>query len=152
LIVNDRVDLALMTGAHGVHLGQDDLPPTAARKLLGDKAIIGSSTHSSEQVRKALIEGVADYIAFGPVYPTSTKSDHDPIVGLRQLAQIRELVGDFPLVAIGGIGLKNITSVIEAGADSAAMISEFHRTNESIAERFLQLTAAAKTANNVLTS
>jgi thiamine-phosphate pyrophosphorylase len=152
LIVNDRVDIALMTGADGVHLGQDDLPPTAARQLLGEKAIIGFSTHNLTQAKSSLAEGVADYIAFGPIFATSTKVDHDPIVGLRQLAEIRRTVGDFPLVAIGGIGLKSVTDVIEAGADSAAMISEFHRPGETIAERLHQLTAAANPANNVVKS
>jgi thiamine-phosphate pyrophosphorylase len=149
LIVNDRVDIAMMTVADGVHLGQDDLPPAAARQLLGDKAIIGFSTHSLEQVGKAMAEGIADYIAFGPIFATLTKSDHDPIVGLQQLAEIREHIGDLPLVAIGGIGLDNIAGVIEAGANSAAMISEFYQQNESINNRFRTLTAAAETTNNV---
>jgi len=150
LIVNDRVDIALMAGADGVHLGQDDLPTPAARQLLGNKAIIGFSTHSVEQVKDALADGIADYIAFGPIFPTSTKSDHDPIVGLEQLAGIRGMIGDFPLVAIGGIDIRNVANVIEAGADSAAMIGEFYRPGETIAERFRRLAAAADSANNVV--
>jgi len=151
LIVNDRVDIAMMTGADGVHLGRDDLPPPAARRLLGDNAIIGLSTHSLKQAKAALVEGVADYIAFGPIFPTNTKADHDPIVGPHQLAEIRHILGDFPLVAIGGIGLNNIARVIEAGAESAAMISEFHRPGETIAERFRLITAVANTLNSVIT-
>ena len=152
LIVNDRVDIALMTGADGVHLGQDDLPPAAARHLLGDKAIIGFSTHNLTQVKAALADGIADYIAFGPIFPTATKSDHDPIVGLQQLTEIRKYIGDFPLVAIGGIVLGNIADVIEAGADSAAMISEFYGPNETIKERFHLLATATKSTNNVVKS
>ena len=152
LIVNDRVDVALMTGADGVHIGQDDLPPGAARQMLGDNAIIGFSTHSVKQVREALADGFADYIAFGPIFDTSTKMDHDPIVGLEKLAEIRTLIGGFPLVAIGGIGLKNIASVIASGADSAAMISEFYRVGDRMPVRFEQLAAAANSANNVVNS
>jgi thiamine-phosphate pyrophosphorylase len=151
LILNDRVDIALMAGADGVHLGQEDLPPAAARQLLGDKAVIGFSTHSVEQVKNALADGIADYIAFGPIFPTSTKSDHDPIVGMERLVEIRAMIGDFPLVAIGGIGIHSVSSVIEAGADSAAMISEFHQPGSTVAERFKLLAAVADSANNVVT-
>jgi thiamine-phosphate pyrophosphorylase len=150
LIVNDRVDIAMMTRADGVHLGQDDLPPSAARRLLGDNAIIGFSTHSLEQVQDSLTEGVVDYIAFGPIFDTTTKADHDPIVGLTQLAEIRRIIDDFPLVAIGGIGIKNVASVIEAGADSAAMISEFYRPGRAIVEAFQLLINAVKSTNNVI--
>ena len=152
LIVNDRVDVALMTGADGVHLGQADLPPGAARQLLGDNAIIGFSTHSVKQVREALADGFADYIAFGPIFDTSTKMDHDPIVGLEKLAEIRTLIGGFPLVAIGGIGLKNIASVIASGADSAAMISEFYGAEHEISFQFEALLRAAQSNNTVLKS
>jgi len=123
VIVNDRVDVAMMTDADGVHLGQDDLPPTEARKLLGPDAIIGFSTHTIEQA-EAAIELPVDYIAFGPIFSTATKSDHEGVVGIELLRKIRIRIGDFPLVAIGGIDLENLQDVMEAGADSVAMISE----------------------------
>jgi thiamine-phosphate pyrophosphorylase len=122
LIINDRVDVALATGADGVHLGQDDLPPAEARRLLGSKAIIGFSTHNEHQAAEACDLPI-DYIAFGPVFPTRTKEDPDPVVGLERLTQIRKIIGSMPLVAIGGINGANITSVLRAHADSAALIS-----------------------------
>ena len=122
VIVNDRVDIAMMTDAGGVHLGQDDLPPTEARKLLGPDAVIGFSTHTIAQAEAAL-ELPIDYIALGPIFPTATKSDHQEVVGLEMLRTIRSRIGSFPLVAIGGINLQNLEDIINAGADSAAMIS-----------------------------
>jgi thiamine-phosphate pyrophosphorylase len=133
LIVNDRADIALLLKADGVHLGQDDLPPAEARKLLSDEAIIGFSTHNLEQVRKAL-EMPIDYLAFGPIFPTGTKVDHDPVVGLEMLKRVRDAVKDLPLVAIGGIHLENLGSVLEAGADSAAMISALLVSADRIGE------------------
>ncbi len=149
VIVNDRVDIAMMAGADGVHLGQNDLPPSAARRLLGDRGIIGFSTHSIKQIRAAVAEGTADYLAFGPIFETSTKLDHDPVVGLEQLAKIRHDIGDIPLVAIGGISVHTVSRVLESGADSAAMISEFHKPGETIVERFRLFTAAVSGVNNV---
>jgi thiamine-phosphate pyrophosphorylase len=137
IIVNDRVDVALLAGAHGVHLGQDDLPPKEARKILGPNAIIGLSTHSVEQAVAALAEPI-DYIAIGPVYQTATKNDTDPTVGLDGVAAVRNVIDDLTLVAIGGIGLDNCRDVIDAGANSVAVISGLHRDDRSIAE----LTAA----------
>jgi thiamine-phosphate pyrophosphorylase len=137
IIVNDRVDVALLAGAHGVHLGQDDLPPEEARKILGPDSIIGLSTHSVEQAVAALDE-LIDYIAIGPVYQTATKTDTDPIVGLEGVAAVRNVIGDLALVAIGGIGLDNCRAVIDAGANSVAVISGLQRDDRSIAE----LTAA----------
>ena len=122
LIINDRVDLALATGVQGVHLGQDDLPPQAARKLLGAEAIIGYSTHTVEQARHALTLPI-DYIAIGPIFETATKSDTFPTLDLEGLKAVRKVVGHFPLVAIGGISHANAREVIEAGADSVAVIS-----------------------------
>ena len=122
LIVNDRVDIAMAIGAQGVHLGQDDLPPEAARKLLGNEAIIGYSTHSVEQARHALTLPI-DYIAIGPIFATSSKSDTSPTLGLESLRAVRKVVADFALVAIGGISHGNAREVIEAGADSVAVIS-----------------------------
>ncbi len=134
LIVNDRVDVALAIGAEGVHLGQTDLPPAAARLLLGDKAVIGFSTHTLEQAREAVAFPV-DYIAFGPVFSTATKKDADAVVGLEMLRQVREIAGEMPLVAIGGISLSNARSVLVAGADSLAMIGALVADPSIIEER-----------------
>jgi thiamine-phosphate pyrophosphorylase len=122
LIVNDRVDLASAIGAHGVHLGQDDMPPEAARRLLGPDAIIGYSTHTVEQALAALTEPV-DYLAIGPIFKTATKTDTSPVLGLEGLRAVRAAIGDVPLVGIGGITQTNAREVIDAGADSVAVIS-----------------------------
>ena len=122
LIVNDRVDVALAANAHGVHLGQDDMPPDAARKLLGDESIIGYSTHNIDQATKALSLPI-DYLAIGPIFATSTKTDTSPVLGLDGLRAVRQAIGAVPLVAIGGIFTANAREVIEAGADSVALIS-----------------------------
>lgn len=122
LIINDRVDIALAVGAAGVHLGQDDLPPEIARRLLGDAAVIGYSTHSVEQALIAASLPI-DYLAIGPIFATSTKENPDPVVGLDGLRAVRETIGSLPLVAIGGITHANSAEVLAAGADSVAMIS-----------------------------
>ena len=122
VIINDRVDVALALGAAGVHLGQDDLPPEAARKLLGDAAIIGYSTHSVAQAIAAATLPV-DYIAIGPIFETGTKANPAAVVGLEGLRAVRKAVGDMPVVAIGGITETNAAAVIAAGADSVAVIS-----------------------------
>ena len=122
LIINDRADVALAAGAHGVHLGQDDLPPEAARRLLGNEAIVGYSTHSVEQARHALTLPI-DYIAIGPIFDTASKTDTAPTLGLDGLRLVRKAVGNAELVAIGGISHTNARDVIEAGADSVAVIS-----------------------------
>jgi thiamine-phosphate pyrophosphorylase len=122
LIINDRVDIALATGAHGVHLGQEDIPPEAARRLLGSDAIIGYSTHNVEQAMAALTQPV-DYIAIGPIFKTSTKIDASPVLGLDGLRALRAVVRNVPLVAIGGITRANAAEVLRAGADSVAVIS-----------------------------
>jgi thiamine-phosphate pyrophosphorylase len=121
LIVNDRVDIALACGADGVHLGQDDLPLGAARKLMPGK-LIGISTHSDEQAREAERNG-ADYIGFGPMFGTTTKETGYGARGTDMLRQIRNTV-KIPIVAIGGIKEDNVTQVWRAGADSAAIISD----------------------------
>ena len=121
LIINDRVDLALALG-FGVHLGQDDLPPEAARRLLGDEAVIGYSTHSVEQAIAAARLPI-DYLAIGPIFATSTKENPSPVVGLTGLQAVRSAIGSMPLVAIGGITLNNVQEVLAAGADSVALIS-----------------------------
>jgi thiamine-phosphate pyrophosphorylase len=134
IIVNDRVDVALAAGADGVHLGQDDLPPAEARKILGPDAIIGFSTHSVEQAMAAL-ELPIDYLAIGPIFATSTKSNPDPVVGLEGLRKVRSTIGAFPLVAIGGIDRENARSVLDAGADSVALISDLLGEAQEISDR-----------------
>ncbi|MBP7377226.1 MAG: thiamine phosphate synthase [Pyrinomonadaceae bacterium] len=134
LIVNDRVDIAMAIDADGVHLGQTDLPPVAARRLLGKVPIIGYSTHSIVQVRDAL-EFDIDYLAFGPIFSTTTKADPDDIVGIDLLREVREIAGRLPLVAIGGIDLNNAASVLAAGADSIAVISGLLANGSTIAEQ-----------------
>lgn len=122
LIINDRVDVALAVGAHGVHLGQDDMPPEAGRKLLGPNAVIGYSTHNIEQAIAATKLPI-DYLAIGPIFATTTKGDTAPVLGLEGLRAVRQAIGSFPLVAIGGITHANARDVLKAGADSVAVIS-----------------------------
>jgi thiamine-phosphate pyrophosphorylase len=122
IIINDRADIAMMTDAEGVHLGQDDMPPDAARRLLGPDKLIGYSTHSVEQARAAATMPV-DYIAIGPVFGTKTKSDADPVVGIKGISKVRSAIGNMPLVAIGGIDVSNIADVLASGASSVAVIS-----------------------------
>jgi thiamine-phosphate pyrophosphorylase len=128
VIINDRADVAQLAGAAGVHVGQDDLPPAVVRKLLGDNTIVGYSTHTAEQVRAADKEPV-DYIAFGPVFSTSTKKDTESMVGLDGLRAVRGLTSK-PLVAIGGIAIENASQVIENKADSVAAINAWQDTGD----------------------
>jgi len=121
VIVNDRADIALAAGADGVHLGQDDLTPEAARRLLGRAAIIGYSTHNVEQAREAAAMPV-DYVAIGPVFATASKERPDPAVGLEGVRRARAAIGRLPLVAIGGITRHNARAVVAAGADCVAVI------------------------------
>src|SRR5262249_57712333 len=114
LIIDDRVDIAFALQAHGVHLGQDDMPVAPARRLLGKDAIIGFSTHNIEQVREALHLPI-DYLAFGPIFLTTTKRDPDPVAGLNQLRQVRSLAGSLPVVAIGGLNPLNPRAALTAG-------------------------------------
>ena len=132
LIINDRADIAAAAGADGVHLGQDDLPVAAARQLLGRKAIIGLSTHSLSQAEAALRQGI-DYLAFGPVFSTGTKDDTAPEVGLDGLKAVRSKIGQFPLVAIGGITIDRALDVLQGGANSVAVISALLRNPDEIA-------------------
>jgi thiamine-phosphate pyrophosphorylase len=118
LVIDDRADVALLLGA-GVHVGQDDLSPSDARRILGPDAILGFSTHNPEQLAAAAGEPVT-YLAIGPVYATTSKQNPDPVVGLDILSRPRTR----PLVAIGGITRENARAVIEAGADSVAVISD----------------------------
>jgi len=122
LIINDRVDIAMAVGATGVHLGQDDLPPDVARRLLGEDAVIGFSTHSVSQALE--VSGLPiDYLAIGPIFATSTKENPDPVVSLDGLRAVKAAIGSLPLVAIGGITTANAPDVFGAGADSVALIS-----------------------------
>jgi thiamine-phosphate pyrophosphorylase len=135
IIINDRADIALAVGADGLHLGQDDLPPEAARKILGPEAVIGFSTHDIEQAVEA-VKLPVDYIAIGPVFATATKENPDPVVGLEGVRRVRRAIGSFPLVAIGGITRENFRSVLEAGADSVAVISDLVSDAENISASF----------------
>jgi len=127
LIINDRVDIALACGADGVHLGQDDLPLSAGRKLMGQK-IIGISTHDLDQARAAERAG-ADYIGFGPMFGTRTKATGYEARGPEMLQQIRRAV-TLPIVAIGGITEANVQEVWQAGADSVAIIGDVLHDND----------------------
>lgn len=120
LIVNDHVDIALAVDADGVHLGQEDLPLAEARRIMGRKKIVGISTHTMGQAKKAEDSG-ADYIGFGPVFHTVTKDAGAP-KGLKSLEKIRKQI-NIPIVAIGGITSENISGVLSAGADAAAVVS-----------------------------
>ncbi|MEX0830271.1 MAG: thiamine phosphate synthase [Nitrospirales bacterium] len=120
-IVNDRCDLAMAVEADGVHLGQTDLPLTMARNMVGKKMLIGVSTHNAQQVQKAT-EDEADYLGFGPIFPTGTKSDHDPVVGIRGMQRIRNLTS-LPVFAIGGIVPDSVTELCQAGASGVAVAS-----------------------------
>ena len=122
LIINDRVDIAIALAATGVHLGQSDLPAQVARRLLKQGSVVGFSTHDLGQVRIAAAAPI-DYIAFGPIFSTNTKLDHEPSVGLAQLEAATRIVPHIPVVAIGGITAANCRSVLEAGASSVAVIS-----------------------------
>jgi thiamine-phosphate pyrophosphorylase len=137
LIMNDRADLCLAADFDGVHVGQDDLSPESVRKIIGSDRWLGVSTHNPEQLREADLTS-ADYVAIGPVFATSSKENPDPVVGLDGLRRARELTRK-PLVAIGGITRANAASVIEAGADSVAVISDLLREPRKSAEVFLRI-------------
>jgi thiamine-phosphate pyrophosphorylase len=129
LIINDRADVAAMLGA-GIHVGQDDLPASEARRICGS-AVVGLSTHNDEQASAADLEPV-DYVAIGPVFPTASKANPDPVVGLEGLRRVRSLTRK-PLVAIGGITRSNAVAVLEAGADSVAVIGDLYPADRSAA-------------------
>jgi thiamine-phosphate pyrophosphorylase len=142
--VNDRADIARLSGADGLHLGQDDLEPAAARQILGGRAIIGISTHSADQVRAAARLPV-DYIAVGPVFATSTKDTGSRAVGTQAVAEaattLRAAGGDKPIVAIGGITLERAHEVVLAGAMAVAVISDLLSTGnpEARVREYLQV-------------
>ncbi len=137
LIMNDRADLGLAAGFDGVHVGQDDLSPEGARKVIGESLWLGISTHNPDQITEAG-KTSADYIAIGPVFPTVSKANPDPVIGLEGVRKARELTRK-PLVAIGGITRANARSVIEAGADAVAVISDLLRDPRKSAEEFLRI-------------
>jgi thiamine-phosphate pyrophosphorylase len=130
LMMNDRADLAVLAGFGGVHVGQGDLSPEDARRVVGVERWVGVSTHNDEQVRIAN-ETSADYIAAGPVFATGTKLDAEPVIGLDGVRRARALTKR-PIVAIGGITRANARSVIDAGADSVAVISALFVDGESV--------------------
>jgi thiamine-phosphate pyrophosphorylase len=149
LVVNDRPDVAALAGAAGVHVGQDDLTPEQARAVVGKEMLVGVSTHSLEQFRRATSTS-ADYIAVGPIFATTSKANPDPVVGLELLRQVRALT-DKPIVAIGGITLERAPSVIAAGANSVAVIRDVvcAASPGERARRFLEILDAAKHAATV---
>lgn len=143
LWIDDRVDLALALPFAGVHLGRGDLPAAAARSLLPAVVGIGVSTHDRDQLDEAQADPAADWVALGPIFPTSTKENPDPVVGLEGLAALRARTSK-PLIAIGGIDAGNVAAVLAAGADSVAVISAI--TDGDIAANCRRLLAAAEAA------
>jgi thiamine-phosphate pyrophosphorylase len=137
LIMNDRADLCLGADFDGVHVGQEDLSPESVRRIIGPERWLGVSTHNPEQLREADITP-ADYLAIGPVFATSSKDKPDPVIGLEGVRRTRLLTRK-PLVAIGGITRANAASVIEAGADSVAVISDLLREPRKSAEEFFRI-------------
>jgi thiamine-phosphate pyrophosphorylase len=137
LIMNDRADLCLAAEFSGVHVGQDDLPPSSVRRIIGPDCWLGFSTHNPQQVKEG-DHTSADYLAIGPVFSTSSKDKPDPVVGLEGVRRARQLTGK-PLVAIGGITRANAASVVEAGADSVAVISDLLREPRKSAEEFFRV-------------
>jgi thiamine-phosphate diphosphorylase len=123
VIVNDRVDLAAMSGAAGAHVGQEDVPPAAARKILGARALLGYSTHTPAQIEAAAREPVT-YVAIGPVFGTATKATGYEAIGLPMVAEASRLAGGLPVVGIGGITLDTAAQVVAAGAAAVAVISD----------------------------
>jgi len=137
LIMDDRADLCVAAGFDGVHVGQEDLSPAGARKVVGETLCLGVSTHNPEQVKEA-DRTSADYVAIGPVFSTASKANPDPVIGLEGVRNARALTRK-PLVAIGGINRANCRSVIEAGADSVAVISDLMRDPRKSAEDFFRI-------------
>lgn len=140
-VVNDRADLARIVDA-ALHLGQDDLPPSAARRVMGSKAIIGFSTHTEAQLCAAQDEHV-DYLAIGPIFGTSSKANPDPVVGVGELRRLRKFTAR-PLVAIGGITRANAAEVLAGGADSVAIIGDLIPANGSIQIRIREWISVLK--------
>lgn len=129
LVINDRADIALLVGALGVHLGQEDLSPTEVRPWFGRPRVLGWSTHNLQQALDAERSGHADYIGVGPIFPTRSKANPDPVLGLDGLRAVRAAVR-LPIVAIGGVTESNAEEVLKAGADAVAMISSIATAND----------------------
>jgi thiamine-phosphate pyrophosphorylase len=144
LIVNDRADVAALIDAAGVHLGQDDLPPPAARAIVGPAKIVGFSTHSPAQLAAAVRAGSIDYVAFGPIFPTRSKENPDPVQGIESLSAVRRLC-PLPLVAIGGIDRTTLPAVLGTGADAVALIGAISGASDPAAAT-RELLAAARAA------
>lgn len=144
--VNDRPDVAYLSGADGVHVGQEDLSVEQARTVVGAERWVGTSTHSIKQFEAAITTS-ADYIAVGPIFATSSKANPDPVVGIELIRRVRSLTTK-PIVAIGGITLENAAAVIEAGADSVAVISDILRAVNPAerARQYIQRLEAVKPA------
>ncbi len=139
LILNDRADLCVAAGFDGVHLGQEDLSPQAARAIIGPARILGVSTHNAEELRRAA-ESSADYLAIGPVFATASKESPDPVVGLEGVRAARAALGEGrALVAIGGIGRAQAAVVLRAGADAVAVISALLQAPRQSAAYFQQI-------------
>jgi thiamine-phosphate pyrophosphorylase len=145
-VVNDRADVASAAEASGVHVGQEDLGPEAARSVIGTGKLLGVSTHNLDQFKDAAATS-ADYVAIGPVFSTSTKANPDPVVGIELIRRIVPLT-EKPIVAIGGITLENAAEVIQAGADSVAVISDILLAPDPVqrAREYIQLLEAANHA------
>jgi thiamine-phosphate pyrophosphorylase len=143
-LVNDRADISRLAGASGVHLGQDDLSVAAAREVVGTDCLIGLSTHNLPQF-EAAVESSADYIAVGPIFPTTGKHKPDPVVGVDLVRAARKLTTK-PIVAIGGITLERARRVIDAGADSVAVISDVLKAKNPVdrVRQYLQMIPAAE--------
>jgi thiamine-phosphate pyrophosphorylase len=146
-IVNDRADIALLSGAGGVHVGQEDLGVEDARAICGPDRWVGVSTHTLEQVAGANLTS-ADYIAFGPIFPTATKKNPDPVVGIDLLRQVRKMTKK-PIVAIGGITLERAAEVYRAGADSLAVIRDLISVPNPAVRAREYLDVAASTSSGV---
>lgn len=147
-IVNDRPDIAAMVGAGGVHVGQEDLQPEDARRICGSGRWVGVSTHNLEQVR-AVANSPVDYIAVGPVYPTTTKKNPDPVVGPALIREARKLTRK-PIVAIGGITLERAPEVYAAGANSIAVIRDILQSRDPVARAREFLAVAARSRNAMI--
>jgi thiamine-phosphate pyrophosphorylase len=145
-LVNDRADVACAAGASGVHVGQEDLEAEAARAVIGQDRLLGVSTHNFAQFELAAATS-ADYIAVGPVFSTATKANPDPVVGIELIRGVRRLTAK-PIVAIGGITPERAAEIIEAGADSVAVISDILRAPDpgQRAQQYLELLEAANHA------
>ncbi len=137
LFLNDRADLCLAANFAGVHVGQEDLSPEGARTVVGHQRFVGVSTHNAAQLEIAN-QAPVDYIAIGPIFPTRSKANPDPVVGLEGLRKVRKLTNK-PLVAIGGITRQNCRSVLDAGADSVAVIADLLGEPRLHTQEFLQL-------------